>query len=96
MILLLKNMSYKIAIANESVWLKDASQLSKPELQQILLKIRELQNNPWPDGSATKRLKEDNLADFRLKIGDYRVLFDRDLAKKEVVLYRILHRSKVR
>lgn len=89
-------MSYKITIANESVWLKDASALSKTEMQQILAKIRELEQNPWPDGSAAKRLKEENLADFRLKIGNYRVLFDRNLEKKELVLYRILHRSKVR
>ena len=88
-------MDYNIIIANKKVWLKDISQLSKKELERIIKKIRELKSNPWPEGLLVKKLKGYVLADFRLRVGNYRILFDRDLLKKEVVLFRVLHRSKL-
>lgn len=86
-------MNYKILIANEKTWMKDISQLSKKEQQTIIHKIQDLTNTPWPESVQVKKLKHHNLANFRLRIGHYRVLFDRDLFNKEIILYRILHQS---
>lgn len=42
-----------------------------------------------------KQLKNYEVADFRLRIGDERILFDRDELTKTIHLLRVLHRSKL-
>lgn len=88
-------MTYKLLVASERVWAKDLSKLSGKELRQLLQKINELRKEPWPTNVSVKKLQHYDLADFRLRVGSYRVLFDRDLGGREIVLYRVLHRSRL-
>ncbi len=86
---------FKILVANKRIWLKDIWKLSSKELSLLKDKISELRINPWSAGLKVKKLKNYTLVDFRLRLWDYRILLDRSLEKKEVVLFCVLHRSKL-
>lgn len=88
-------MIYSLIIANEKIWLKDVSKLNKKDLVAIFERIEKLAEDPMPEDLQVKRLKNYPVADFRLRVGNYRILLDRDTEKGEVILYRILHRSKL-
>ncbi|TAL19969.1 type II toxin-antitoxin system RelE/ParE family toxin [Patescibacteria group bacterium] len=42
-----------------------------------------------------KHLKDHQLADWRIRVGDYRILFDIDDARKVVVILRVGHRKDI-
>ena len=88
-------MAYRLLIADERTWTKDLRKISPQELKRIFDRIKKLATDPWPAEVQVKKLQHYDLADFRSRVGNYRVLFDRDVEKKEVILYRILHRSKL-
>ena len=88
-------MAFKIQIADEKIWAKDFSSLSKKEAQKIISAINVLKKDPWPENLHVKKLKNYKLADFRLRVGDYRVLLDQNLKTKMITLFRVLHRSKL-
>lgn len=86
-------MGYKIQISNLRQWEKDCAKIPPSHLQHILRKIGELEDDPWAGNVQVKQLKDFDLADFRLRIGDYRVLFNKDEEVKRITLLRVLHRS---
>ncbi|MDO8648654.1 MAG: type II toxin-antitoxin system RelE/ParE family toxin [Candidatus Peregrinibacteria bacterium] len=88
-------MAYRIVIADERIWRKDCGKIPKEQLQQILRKIRALAGDPWAGNVQVKQLKNEELADFRLRIGEYRVLFQKDEEQRVITLLRLLHRSKL-
>lgn len=88
-------MGYKIVTEDDRIWRKDCAKIPKEQLRQILQKIRALEEDPWAGNVQVKQLKNFELADFRLKVGDYRVLFDKDEEQKTIALLRVLHRSKL-
>jgi mRNA interferase RelE/StbE len=45
--------------------------------------------------SQIKKLQNYELADYRLRVGDYRFLFNIDDLGKDIYIFRILHRSKL-
>ena len=92
---LTKSMTYKLIIACEKTWLKDLTSLDKKEIERVKHKIEELMEEPWLGGVQVKKLKHYKVADFRLRVGEYRILFNRDLESKTVELLRILHRGKL-
>lgn len=93
--ILQRNMAYKIIVLSKRVWRKDCLAIPKKHVQQILQKIQLLTAEPWPENIQVKQLHHYRLADFRLRIGEYRVLFDKDEMKKVIRLIRVLHRSKL-
>lgn len=70
---------------------KDLDQLNKKEFQAITKKIRLLSDNPRVHGS----LKLTHEEGYRLRIGDYRVLYRIDDTQKEIFIYRVKHRKEV-
>ncbi len=88
-------MAYKILIADERAWRKDCGKIPVGQLRHILQKIRALEQDPWAGNVHARQLKHYALADFRLRVGEYRVLFDKDEEKKEITLLKVLHRSKL-
>jgi len=88
-------MAYKLVIADERIWRKDCGRIPQEQLRQILRKIRALEKDPWAGNVRVKQLKNYELADFRLRVGDYRVLFDKDEEREKITLLRVLHRSKL-
>jgi len=73
--------------------LKDLRKISKKNLPKIKMGIEELKN--FPNISQIKHLRNHPLADYRLRIGNYRVLFDIDWDKKEIYILKIGHRRDV-
>ncbi len=63
---------------------------SLPKIRQRIEDLREFPNIP-----QIKHLKNHSVADYRLRIGNYRVLFDVDWEKSEIVILKIGHRKDV-
>jgi len=73
--------------------LKDIRKIAPYNLSKIKIGIEELSG--FPNISQIKRLNHHPIADFRLRIGNYRVLFDVDWNSKEIYLLKIGHRRDV-
>ena len=69
--------------------IKDCKKIEKKLLKNIFSKIELMSNNLEGD---VKKLTNFT-PEFRLRIGDYRVLFE--IEKDIVVIYRVLHRKEV-
>lgn len=70
--------------------LKELSDISKPYNQNIAIAIDKLTENPKPDG--VKKLKGEENA-YRIRIGDYRVIYTIEDVIKIVEIQRIRHRK---
>ena len=76
-----------------SVAIDDLERLDKPIAQRILTKIRWLADNfdllrPEPLTGSWKGI-------YKLRVGDYRVLYTYKTAEKSITVHFIRHRSKV-
>ena len=72
---------------------KDLKKISNPILKQIKEFVGELKQ--FPDISNLKSLNNHPIADYRLRVGNYRVLFDVNWDEKEIYILKIGHRSKI-
>jgi len=88
-------MSYKLFIYDERLWKKDCNKIPKKDLERIFGRIKSLEKDPWPKEVQIKQLHDFDVADFRLRVGSFRVLFNKDESSKTVYLLRVLHRSKL-
>jgi len=49
----------------------------------------------WPEhGADVRKLRDADLACFRLRVGDYRVLFDVDSDRQRILIVRVRHRQR--
>jgi len=80
---------YKIFFKKSA--LKELENIPKSTLQRILKKIQELPNNPKPAGS--QKLSNYNL--YRVRQGDYRIVYFIDNKKLEVQIFKIGHRKEI-
>jgi mRNA interferase RelE/StbE len=69
--------------------IKDLSKIDKKEVDKILLKVETLKD--FPDIPNYKKLTNFD-PPFRLRVGNYRVLFN--VNKDKVTVYRIRHRKE--
>ena len=72
---------------------KDLRKIAPYNLPKIKEGIAELVN--FPNLVQIRRLKNHSLADYRLRIGNYRVLFDVNWEKHEIYVLKIGHRRDV-
>ena len=72
---------------------KDLKKIAPFNLIKIKKGIEELVN--FPNISQIKHLKNHPIADYRLRIENYRVLFDVDWDKKEIQILKIGHRKDI-
>jgi len=72
---------------------KDIRTIPKDKLQRIKRAIERLKY--FPDVTNVRHLMAHPLADFRLRVGEYRILFDVDFSKKRIVILKIGHRKDV-
>lgn len=70
--------------------LKELSDISKPYNQNIAIAIDKLAETPRPDG--VKKIKGEENA-YRIRIGDYRVIYTIEDVIKIVEIQRIRHRK---
>ena len=69
--------------------LKELSKISKPQARKILDAIENL--SKYPDIQNIKKLKN-HTPTHRLRVGDYRVLFD--IEEDKIIVGRVRHRKK--
>ncbi len=68
---------------------KDMKKLNQPLFAQIAAKIKGLADNPHPQDS--KKIKGSQ-NDWRLRVGDYRVLYEIDNKAGAIKIMRVKHR----
>jgi mRNA interferase RelE/StbE len=71
---------------------RDLQSLPQAILKRIIPRIKALSDNPRPSG-CHKLTGSRN--DWRIRIGDYRVVYEVDDARKRVRIFRIRHRREV-
>ena len=70
---------------------RDLRRLSEETFHRIVPSIRALAEDPRPPG-CRKLTGSDN--DWRIRIGDYRVIYEIDESEKAVRVFRIRHRRE--
>lgn len=73
---------------------KDLKKLPPEMRRKIDLTFQKLSQNPFQI-SQTKYLKDKKLADFRIRVGDYRILYDVYTKDNAVYILRIGHRKDI-
>ena len=73
--------------------LKDLKRIAPHNLANIKEGIEELEH--FPNISQIKRLKNHPLSDYRLRVGNYRVLFDMNWEQHEIYMLKIGHRRNI-
>ncbi len=82
--------SYSIRYSEDA--LKELKQISKPQVIKIISKIELLSENPFPPG--IKKLKG-KLDLWRIRVGDYRVIYAIEKNILLIEIIRIRHRKDV-
>lgn len=81
--------SYKLRVSEKAARVLD--KLPEPIFGRIKAAIENLAKNPFPSGA--KRLAI--WPGFRIRVGDYRVLYEADTKKRLIIIYRLGHRKDV-
>ena len=72
---------------------KDLKRIAAYNLPQIKMGIEDLMD--FPNMTQIKRLKNHPVADYRLRVGNYRVLFDVNWETREILILKVGHRREV-
>ncbi|MGH9327223.1 MAG: type II toxin-antitoxin system RelE family toxin [Terriglobia bacterium] len=80
---------YRVDIKPSAV--KELDSMPKKDRPRLILRIRGLGDNPRPDGC----LKLSSRDDYRLRQGDYRVVYSVDEHEKNVRILKIAHRKDI-
>jgi mRNA interferase RelE/StbE len=80
---------YKIFFKKSA--LKELEKVPKTTLRKVVKKIQKLSDNPKPVGS--QKLSNYNL--YRIRQGDYRVVYFIDNEKSEIQIFKIGHRKDI-
>lgn len=90
-----KPLTFRLMIVDERVWRRDCDRVPKKQLDRIEEKIRLLERWSTSAEIDVKKLQHYDCADFRLRVGDYRILFTKDDKRRALYLLRVLHRSQL-
>ena len=83
-------MSYELLIEHRAE--KDLKKLEASLFSLIAGRIKSLSENPHPPGS---RKLTGSQNDWRIRIGDYRVLYEIDNKSRKIKIMRVKHRREV-
>jgi mRNA interferase RelE/StbE len=81
---------YRVEI-NKKVRKKDLPSIPKKDLSRVIERIKELANNPYPTGAVRLKGREE----WRLRQGDYRVLYMVEEKIVTVFVVKVGHRREV-
>ncbi len=95
-------MAYEVVFPSkrvEPLFQKSLEKIPADYKETIIAAIRRLGANPRPQGKRTKKLTGEIIvaqfvAEYRLRIGPYRVLYDIDDQRKKVVLLKLTKRDE--
>lgn len=82
-------MSYTVSLKRSAE--KELRDLTKSERERVAAAILDLRENPLPPG--IKKLK--NMDGYRLRVGDYRILYTVNEKERTLEVYAIGHRRDV-
>jgi mRNA interferase RelE/StbE len=71
---------------------RDLRILPKPMVARVLKRIEQLRSDPLPRQSLKLSLAE-NL--FRVRVGDYRIVYEVDSKRRQITIYYVRHRRDV-
>ena len=80
---------YKVKLSNKAV--KELDKIDFQIVKKLFDKMKNLENNPMPVGSI--KLKGEN-AD-RIRLGNYRIIYEVIEHSKQVLIYKVAHRKDV-
>lgn len=83
--------SFNLRIANSVD--KDLRQIDRDEIPRLYEAIRALTKDPFPEGKFKKLHGAD--WSFRVRVGDYRILYEVDMDTKAILVFRVRHRKDV-
>ena len=63
--------------------------------QRIARGIKTLQQFPFPRGNTIRRVQGTNKPIYRLRVGDYRVVYHLDVARKQAIVLTVVHRQRL-
>ncbi|PIR16508.1 MAG: type II toxin-antitoxin system mRNA interferase toxin, RelE/StbE family [Deltaproteobacteria bacterium CG11_big_fil_rev_8_21_14_0_20_49_13] len=69
---------------------KDLAKNPKVEVRKVMLKVMRLHENPHPPQSLKLESSDKT---FRLRVGDYRTIYQIDEGPKTITVYRVRHRK---
>jgi len=81
--------NWRVEIARDAK--KELARLSTPLQTRVAKALLNLEQNPFPHGC--KKLR--NRDGWRIRVGDYRVLYFADKKKRQIIVSVIGHRSDV-
>ncbi len=82
-------MSYEVVLSRKSLkFLRNLSPKDRARIKESLLKLRE---NPW--SMQYKKLR--GYPFYRIRVGDYRIIYSVDESSKAVYVVKIGHRENV-
>lgn len=70
---------------------KDLRNIDPSQLPRIIKAVESLADNPFP--LQCRKLKGSE-RDYRIRAGDYRVIYQVDTGTKVVIIYRVRHRKE--
>jgi mRNA interferase RelE/StbE len=82
-------MKWRVVVARSAE--KELAKLSSENQLRVVRSIRSLEDNPFP--GAAKRLK--GRAEFRIRVGDYRILYTVEHNSRCLTISAIGHRREV-
>jgi len=71
---------------------KDLRPLSKKLVSRVMKRIERLKTDPFPR-QAIKLLGTERL--YRIRVGDYRIVYEVDTQAKEITIHYVRHRREV-
>jgi mRNA interferase RelE/StbE len=83
--------SYQIVVASRAK--RDLKKINQVQLTRLDEAILKLEETPYPHG--VKRLIAADVAQYRIRVGDYRILYDVDEKSKTVIILRVGHRKEI-
>lgn len=84
-------MTYTVLLASRAG--RELRELPKDVIHRIDQAISSLSGNPRPPGC--KKLRSKTPEGWRVRVGDYRILYQIDDAARRVLVYRIGHRRDI-
>lgn len=84
-------MIYKIVLKKS--FKKQAREIPDKYYRRIIIAINDLKTDPFPSGNKKLKGTSDNI--YRIRIGDYRIVYEINYADTTIVIIKIGHRSDV-
>jgi mRNA interferase RelE/StbE len=81
--------SYQVLIRRRAM--EELAAVSRPDYERIKSAVGSLAQNPRPPGAQKLRAREG----WRIRVGDFRVIYEIDDGLRQVIVLRVGHRREI-